>query len=486
MKSEQPSVRQNREEIRGRDRGSKSGNGKDEDAQEAIGLEGVSRKDFFAYMVDHKYIYAPTGDLWPVSSVNARIPPIPLVDSSGTPVLYKKGKQKGEQVVLTAAEWLDRHKPVEQMTWAPGKPMIIFDRLVSEGGWIDRRRVAVFNRYRPPLIVPGNAAEAQMWLDHIDKVYPDDAEHIIRWLAHRRQRPHEKINHALVLGGAQGIGKDTLLEGPRRAVGPWNFDEVSPQQLMGRFNGFLKSVILRVNEARDLGEVNRYAFYDHLKAYLASPPETLRCDEKNTKEYRIFNRVGPVITTNHKTDGIYLPSDDRRHYVAWSDLTKGSFVDGYWNRIWRWYDKGGDRHVAAYLDELDLSKFDPKAPPPKTAAFWDIVDANRAPEEGELQDVIEELKDPSAITITMLLTKTTGSLDDWLRDRRNRRAIPHRLEKCGYVSVRNNNADDGLWKVAKIDTGGGKTSSRQVIYAKATLSLRDRFAAAEQLAQRAV
>ncbi len=81
------------------------------------------------------------------------------------------------------------------------------------------------------------------------------------------QRPHEKINHALVLGGKQGIGKDTLLEPVKHAVGPWNFIEVSPQQVLGRFNGFLKSVILRVSEARDLGDFDRFAFYDHMKSY---------------------------------------------------------------------------------------------------------------------------------------------------------------------------------------------------------------------------
>ena len=100
--------------------------------------------------------------------------------------------------------------------------------------------------------------KADPWLAHVRKVYPNDADRIIKWLAHRVQRPHEKINHALVLGGLQGIGKDTLLEPVKRAVGPWNFAEVSPQQLLGRFNGFLKSVILRVSEARDLGEVNRF------------------------------------------------------------------------------------------------------------------------------------------------------------------------------------------------------------------------------------
>ena len=95
-------------------------------------------------------------------------------------------------------------------------------------------------------------------LDHLHRVYPDEARHILFWLAHRVQRPAEKVNHALVLGGAQGIGKDTLIEPVKHAVGPWNFSEVSPTHVLGRFNGFLSSVILRVSEARDLGEVNRY------------------------------------------------------------------------------------------------------------------------------------------------------------------------------------------------------------------------------------
>ena len=39
--------------------------------------------------------------------------------------------------------------------------------------------------------------------------------------------------------------------------------------------------------------------------------------------------------------------------------------------------------MKSYLAELDISGFDPKAPPPKTPAFWDIVDAGRAPEDAE-------------------------------------------------------------------------------------------------------
>ena len=333
------------------------------------------------------------------------------------------------------------------MTWYPGEPPLIPDKLfIAAGGWIERAGVTSLNHYRAPLIEPGNAAEADMWLDHVHKVYPDDAEHIIRWLAHRVQRPAEKINHALVLGGSQGIGKDTLLEPVKYAVGPWNVAEISPTALLGRFNGFLKSVILRVSEAHDLGEFNRFALYERLKAYTAAPPDGLRIDEKNLREYTIPNCCGVVITSNHQ-DALFLPADDRRHYVAWSELTKDSFVDDYWRRIWGWYDAGGLNHVAAYLAELDLAKFDPKAPPPKTPAFWQIVSTGSAPEDAELADLLDKLGNPDAVTLAQLRAKADASFDEWLSDRRNRRVIPHRMSSCGYVPVRNPDTEDGLWRI---------------------------------------
>ena len=286
------------------------------------------------------------------------------------------------------------------------------------------------------------------------------------------QRPQEKINHALVLGGAQGIGKDTLLEPLKYAVGPWNFLEVSPQHMLGRFNGFLKSVILRISEARDLGDVNRFAFYEHLKAYTAAPPDVLRCDEKHLREHSVFNCCGIVITTNHKAGGIFLPADDRRHYVAWSALTKDDFVRGYWSRLWGWYARGGHRHITAYLSELDLTGFDPKAPPPKTAAFWDIADTGRSSEDAELADVLDELRNPNAVTLAQIRRAASGDFEVWLTERKNRPSLPYRMERCGYVPFRNDGADDGLWK------SDGK---RQVIYVKATLSASERELATRPL-----
>jgi hypothetical protein len=174
--------------------------------QRSAHLDAVALEDFYALMPMHSYIFAPNGEMWPAASINARIPPV-LPAGAGA-------KDKP----MPASAWLDQNRPVEQMTWAPGLPALICDRLISEGGWIERQGCRVFNLYRPPTIEPGNAAEADRWLDHVHRVFTDDAGHIVRWLAHRVQRPADKINHALVLGGAQGIGKDTLLQPAKAAV----------------------------------------------------------------------------------------------------------------------------------------------------------------------------------------------------------------------------------------------------------------------------
>ena len=72
---------------------------------------GVTVDDFFAYMPTHSYIFAPSREMWPGSSVNARLPPICVgADDDGNPKL------------IPAALWLAKNKPVEQMTWAPGSP----------------------------------------------------------------------------------------------------------------------------------------------------------------------------------------------------------------------------------------------------------------------------------------------------------------------------------------------------------------------------
>ena len=446
-------------------------------AQTKVDPSALQPDDFYAYMPSHSYIFIASGEMWPASSVNSRLSDVPLLRSDGTQVKDKHGNPK----FIKPSRWLDTHRPVEMMTWAPGMSQTVVDRLISDGGWVERKGVTTFNLYRAPSIPLGDASKAAPWIDLVRKIYPDDAEEIFNFFAHRRQWPEQKINHALLLGGDPGIGKDTMIEPLKQAVGPWNCKEVSPQDMMSNYNDFMQSVVLRISEARDLGDVNRYSFYDHLKTVLATPPDVTRVNAKYVPQHYVLNVCGVIITTNYKTNGIYLPGDDRRTYVAWSDVKQADFEAGFWLHFWNWYtNENGFAHVAAFLSERDIGGFDAKAPPKKTTAFWAIVDANAAPEEGELADVLDKMsidvygrrKPIDATTLTIVTGYAEGQFEEWLRDRKNRRAIPHRFERCGYVPVRNN-VNEGLWII---------NGRRQVIYARSELSLADQIRAAKRLA----
>ncbi len=323
----------------------------------------------------------------------------------------------------------------------------------------------------------GDPTKAGPWLEHVAKVYPEEHQHLIHWFAHRVPGPGEKVNHGLISWGCAGIGKDhTLWPRSKRRWAFGNFNEVSPIQIIGRFNGFLKSVILRISEARDLGgndlsATNRYQLYEHLKTFTAAPPEVLRVDEKHLREYSIPNVLGVVITSNYQ-DGIYLPPDDRRFFVAWSEATQETLPEGYWLDLYGWFAGGGAEHVAAYLGGVDLSGFDPKAPPPKTSGFWAAVDAGRSPEVAGVADALDKMGNPEAVVLSELAAHADEETFFYLAGPKNARKVPHLLGEVGYLKVVNEGAQDGKWKV------DGK---RQTIYARRGLSQRERLKAAQDL-----
>ena len=98
-------------------------------------------------------------------------------------------------------------------------------------------------------------------------------------------------------------------------------------------------------------------------------------------------------------------------------------------------------------------------------------------EEGELADVLDAMNWPKGFTLKALQEEAEGGLLELLMDRKSRRAIPHRLEKCGYVPVRNPDANDGLWKHGE---------RRKVIYTKAALPLQEQLATAKDMVARSV
>jgi hypothetical protein len=89
-----------------------------------------------------------------------------------------------------------------------------------------------------------------------------------------------------------------------------------------------------------------------------------------------------------------------------------------------------------------------------------------------MADRLEALGNPAVITLDELRVGAPDDFKAWLCERKNSRAILHRLEDCDYEAVRNPDAKDGLWRIS------GK---RQAIYGKRDLSLQEKLKAARGL-----
>ena len=313
----------------------------------------LTPEDFYAVLPTHNYINRRTRELFTVDAVNGCL------------------RRFKDSLGMKASEWLDLMRACQQMSWQPAYPEIIEGMVADKGHLRSDPKGRIYNLFRPSEAVASDA-DASPWLNHVRSLYPDDADHIVKWFAYRIQNPGEKINHALVIGGTQGIGKDLMLEPLRYGVGRSNLAEVNPGDLFKDFTAWVESTLVIINEARDLGDVDRYKFYESSKRFIAAPPDALPCNRKYLATYDVPNIMAVIITSNNKLSGLYLEPDDRRHYVAWSTAAKHPAA--YFDHLWRWMQEGGKQSVMGYLRRLDIAEFNPKAEPPKTEAWRQIVE----------------------------------------------------------------------------------------------------------------
>ncbi|MBD9522414.1 hypothetical protein IB262_21190 [Ensifer sp. ENS02] len=439
-------------------------------------FQDLTPDDFLRHRPTGKFIYITNGELWPASSVDASTPGVPT----------GKVDKDGEPVVIPASSWISRYRPAFQIVWAPGEEKLIYGKLAGEAGWIDESRAIIFNSYRPaPKLTGGIADKATPWTDHVKRLFPKDADHIFKYLAHTVRHVGNKINHALCLFGEQGCGKDTIVVPICTILGVWNTQTIDPPTVLGRFNGFRKCALLLIEEVRNTGEQGRYAFMQACKTIVAAPPDFVRVDEKNMKEVYVANINATVMYSNELLGGLLLTEDDRRHYIAATEVTKEQLFEknpNYFPDLYNWYEEGGVAHVAAFLDTVDLSDFNPKAPPPKTPAFWNVIHANASADKSDLEELLEKISGEMAkrgevlkvITIEKLASSThcPYELREFLRDRAQRWKVPQLLEERGFPRLHNPATKQGLWTIG---------DKKVAIYGNKAVPIEDRVKAAQLL-----
>ena len=223
------------------------------------------------------------------------------------------------------------------------------------------------NRWRDarPSLDGVAAGDVSRWIEHCRALVPEEAElqHCFDVMAFKLQNPRVKINHAVLHGGDEGSGKDTMWAPFIWSVcGPGlkNRGLVDNDGLNSQWGYALESEILILNELKEPEASQRRALANKLKPIIAAPPETLPINRKGLHPYDMVNRMMVLAFTNDPVP-ISISSGDRRWFCIWSSA--GRMDPSAAQDMWRWYRSGGFETIARWLADRDVSKFNPSAPP---------------------------------------------------------------------------------------------------------------------------
>jgi len=260
----------------------------------------------------------------------------------------------------------------------------------GDGVVVNRDGLQYGNRWRDarPVPVPGDASP---WLEHVERMVPnsDEREHLLNVLAYKIQNPSVKINHAVLIGGLPGSGKDTMMAPFFWAIGgdtKQNCSLVRNEELTSQWGYALECEVMEIAELRQSEARDRRALENSLKPIIAAPPDFLQINRKGLHPYMAPNRVLVVAFSNERA-AISIPTNDRRWFCLWSDAGRLPEADA--RRLWTWYKhKGGFAAVASYLHGRDVSAFNPGAAPPMTEAKAIMIDHGRSTAESYLVELI--------------------------------------------------------------------------------------------------
>lgn len=354
-------------------------------------LRRARRLEDFRYdEIQGKYWDTTTGNLLVAKSVDGAIPR----DWWPTRTDGRSGKPRA-MAPSTVINDVSTGLTVEGSTWWPGQPRFIENVVVTDRGPVPLKGAVTYNSYVPPDHSQlANNQNPDAWIQHVKMLWPDpvEHEHFFDYAAHMIQRPDEKVNHGIVMAGSYGIGKDTALLPLRAGVGEWNTAEIPPDDISRQYNGYVKSVLLVINEVRPHDEDHKASnFYNELKPILAAPPEMIGMEMKYANVIYVRNLCHVVLTTNDPLT-MYIPPDDRRLFVMTSDMDspKAGVWQPYFEKMYKYFANGGTDAVVRWLQNRDLSEFNSGSPPMMTEGKRRIIESSNQVRRTVVDEVLEQ------------------------------------------------------------------------------------------------
>ena len=229
------------------------------------------------------------------------------------------------------------------------------------------------------------------WLDHCRALVPEPAEleHLLDIMACKVQNPQVKINHAVLHGGDEGSGKDTMWAPFIWAVCGSHLKNrgiMDNNSINSQWGYQLESEILLINELKEPDAAARRQLANQLKPIIAAPPEMLPINRKGLHPYQMANRLFVLAFSNDPVP-ISLASQDRRWFCVWSAAAR---MDAKVAQVlWAWYRKGGFESIAAWLHARDVTKFNPAAAPAMTEFKANLVEHGMSMAESYLVEMLK-------------------------------------------------------------------------------------------------
>jgi hypothetical protein len=322
----------------------------------------------------------------------------------------------------------EKAKTLAGITYAAGESV-----LVPRSGELFGNR---WRNARPAV----EAGSIQPWLDHCALLIPDAAEreHCYDVMAYRVQHPTQKINHAVLHGGLEGCGKDTMWAPMIWAVcGPQllNRGIMDNDTVSSQWGYQLESEVLIINELREPDATQRRAFANKLKPIIAAPPEYLPVNRKGLHPYMMLNRIF-VLAFSNDPSPISLSSQDRRWFCIWSDAPRMS--PGPAAALWAWYAKTGFAAIGAWLHARDVAAFNPKAAPMETEFKLNLIEHGMSTAEAVLVDMMNNRRGEfakGAVGSPFHVVCSKVSTDMPIGTKVPQAALLHALQEAGWKDM---------------------------------------------------
>jgi hypothetical protein len=242
------------------------------------------------------------------------------------------------------------------------------------------------NIYAPPEhVAEGGSAEGGKVL--LQQLFPDDAQrkYFTQLLAHKVRFPHIPGPATVMVARGFGTGRGTLAELIRRLFGAayvqqLPFEAFSGKTYQSQYNEWqATALVVIVNESSESDgstfQTKRNT-YERLKEIVDPAPTERSIFVKRDKNYRAVSFTTYIIATNHE-DALPIPADDRRFFVASNGEPQS---EEFWQEMRDWMD--APANVAAFYhwlaEVVDISDFNPFAPPPRTEAKMTMVEAGQS------------------------------------------------------------------------------------------------------------